>query len=80
MQELKDDGYVYDYKVTIYYNVSTNDIEYLDNNTTLESYYSYQDGKKSEYNKYNLENKIDYLVYESKPLFSKTKYKIEKVN
>ncbi len=70
----------YDYKVTIYYNVSTNDIEYLDNNTTLESYYSYQDGKKSEYNKYNLENKIDYLVYESKSLFSKTKYKIEKTN
>ena len=70
----------YDYSVTIYYDVSINNVEYLNDDTTLESYYSYQDGKKSEYNKYNLEDKIEYLVYESKPLFSKTKYKIEKVN
>lgn len=71
----------YDYLITIYSNVTiNNDIEYLDDDTTLESYYSYQDGKKSEYNKYNLEDKIDYLIYESKPLFSKTKYKIEKSN
>ena len=70
----------YDYSVAIYYDVSINNVEYLNDDTTLESYYSYQDGKKSEYNKYNLEDKIEYLVYESKPLFSKTKYKIEKVN
>lgn len=70
----------YDYSVTIYYDVSINNVEYLNDDTTLESYYSYQDGKKSEYNKYNLEDKMEYLVYESKPLFSKTKYKIEKVN
>ena len=71
----------YDYSVAVYYDVSiNNDIEYLGDDTTPESYYSYQDGKKSEYNKYNLENKTDYLVYESKPLFSKTKYTIEKAN
>lgn len=70
----------YDYSVAIYYDVSINNVEYLNDDTTLESYYSYQDGKKSEYNKYNLEEKIEYLVYESKSLFSKTKYKIEKVN
>lgn len=70
----------YDYSVAIYYDVSINNVEYLNDDTTLESYYSYQDGKKSEYNKYNLEDKIEYLVYESKSLFSKTKYKIEKVN
>ncbi len=70
----------YDYSVAIYYDVSINNVEYLDDDTTLESYYSYQDGKKSEYNKYNLEDKIEYLVYESKPLFSKTKYKIRKAN
>ena len=69
----------YDYSIAIYYDVSiNNDIEYFKDDTTLESYYSYQDGKKSEYNKYNLENKTNYLVYESKPLFSKTKYRIEK--
>ncbi len=70
----------YDYSVAIYYDVSINNVKYLNDDTTLESYYSYQDGKKSEYNKYNLEDKIEYLVYESKSLFSKTKYKIEKVN
>ncbi|MBR3965116.1 MAG: hypothetical protein IKJ80_06890 [Clostridia bacterium] len=71
----------YDYSVEVYYNVSVdNDVEYLNDDTTPESYYSYQDGKKSEYNKYNLENKTDYLVYESKPLFSKTKYTIKKAN
>lgn len=71
----------YDYSVAVYYNVSVNsDIEYLDNDTTPENYYSYQNGKKSEYNKYVLESKTDYLVYESKPLFSKTKYTIEKAN
>lgn len=70
----------YDYSVAIYYDVSINNVEYLNDDTTLESYYSYQDGKKSEYNKYNLEDKIEYLVYESKSLFLKTKYKIEKVN
>lgn len=70
----------YDYSVAIYYDVSINNVEYLNDDTTLESYYSYQDGKKSEYNKYNLEDKIEYLVYESKSLFSKTKYKIEKVD
>ena len=71
----------YDYSIAIYNDVSINsNIEYLEDDTTLESYYSYQDGKKSEYNKYNLENKTDYLVYESKPLFSKTKYTIEKAS
>lgn len=69
----------YDYLVAIYYDVSINqNIEYLDDDTALENYYAYQDGKKSEDNKYNLENKTDYLVYESKPIFSKTKYTIEK--
>lgn len=69
----------YDYSVAIYYDVSiNNNIEYFDDDTTLENYYAYQDGKKSEDNKYNLENKTDYLVYESKSLFSKTKYTIEK--
>lgn len=70
----------YDYSVAIYYDVSINNVEYLNDDATLEGYYSYQDGKKSECNKYNLEDKMEYLVYESKPLFSKTKYKIEKVN
>lgn len=70
----------YDYSVAIYYDVSINNVEYLNDDATLESYYSYQNGKKSECNKYNLEDKMEYLVYESKPLFSKTKYKIEKVN
>ena len=71
----------YDYSIAIYFDVSiNNDIEYIDEDSSPESYYVYQDGKKSEYNKYNLGNQTNYLVYESKPLFSKTKYEIEKAN
>lgn len=71
----------YDYSITIYSNVTVNnDIEYLDDDASPESYYVYSDGKKSESSKYDFGNSTRYLVYESKPLFSKTKYKIEKIN
>lgn len=71
----------YDYSITIYSDVTiNNDIEYLDDDASPESYYIYSDGKKSEYSKYDFSNSTRYLVYESKSLFSKTKYKIEKVN
>lgn len=71
----------YDYSITIYSNVTiNNDIEYLDDDVSLESYYVYADGKKSESSKYYFGNSAKYLVYESKPLFSKTKYRIEKTN
>ena len=70
----------YDYSVEIYSDVSIdNDIEYLDDDATPDYYYSYQDGKKSEDNKYVLENRTEYFVYESKPLFFKTRYRIENV-
>lgn len=36
----------YDYSVAIYYNVSVNNVKYLDDDTTLESSYSYQDERK----------------------------------
>ncbi len=71
----------YDYSITIYSNVTiNNDIEYLDDDASPESYYVYADGKKSESSKYDFGNSTRYLVYESKPLFSKTKYRIEKTN
>lgn len=52
----------------------------LDMMRMTESYYVYADGKKSEFSKYDFDNSTRYLVYESKPLFSKTKYRIEKTN
>lgn len=71
----------YDYSITIYSNVTiNNDIEYLDDDSSPESYYVYADGKKSESSKYDFGNSTRYLVYESKSLFSKTKYRIEKTN
>lgn len=69
----------YDYSVTIYNDVSVSDVEYIDDSTNPETYYTYQDGKKSESNKYKLSNKKSYNVYESKTLFSKTNYKLEEV-
>lgn len=73
--------YDFDYSITIYSKVSiNNDIEYLDDDKIPEHYYIYQNDEKSEYNKYNLENQTIYLISESKPLFSKTKYTIEKSN
>lgn len=70
----------YDYSVTTYYNVSLNDVEYIDDYMGLENYCSYQNGKKSIYNKYNFDKKQTYVVYESKPLFFKTNYKFVEVN
>lgn len=71
----------YDYSIIIYSNVTiNNDIEYLDDDASPESYYVYADGMKSESSKYDFGNSTRYLVYESKPLFSKTKYRIEKAN
>lgn len=71
----------YDYSIIIYSNVTiNNDIEYLDDDASPESYYVYANGKKSEFSKYDFDNSTRYLVYESKPLFSKTKYRIEKTN
>lgn len=71
----------YDYSITIYSNVTiNNDIEYLDDYGSLESYYAYADGKKSESSKYDFSNSTSYLVYKSKLLFFKTKYGIEKTN
>lgn len=71
----------YDYSITIYSNVTmNNDIEYLDDDASPESYYVYADGKKSKSSKYDFGNSTKYLVYKSKPLFSKTKYRIEKTN
>ncbi len=68
----------YDYSVSIYYAVSVNnDIEFYYDDISSENYYSYSDGSKSDSNKYSFENKVDYAVYETKPLFSKTKYIIE---
>lgn len=66
----------YDYSVTIYNDVSVSDVEYIDDSTNPETYYTYQDGKKSESNKYSLSNQKVYNVYEKKPLFSKTKYEL----
>ena len=66
----------YDYFVTIYNDVSANDVEYVDDPTNSETYYTYQDGKKSESNKYEFSNKKTYNVYEENPLFSKIKYPI----
>lgn len=69
----------YDYSVTIYNDVSVSDVEYIDDSTNPETYYTYQDGRKSESNKYELSNKKSYNVYENKTLFSKTNYKLEEV-
>ena len=69
----------YDYSVTIYNDVSVSDVEYIDDSTNPETYYTYQDGKKSESNKYSLSNQKVYNVYEKKPLFSKTKYELVEV-
>ena len=55
----------YDYSITIYSNVTiNNDIEYLDDDASPESYYVYADGKKSESSKYDFGNSTRYLVYE----------------
>lgn len=69
----------YDYSVTIYNDVSVSDVEYIDDSSNPETYYTYQDGKKSESNKYSLSNQKVYNVYEKKPLFSKTKYELVEV-
>lgn len=66
----------YDYSVTIYNDVSVSDVEYIDDSTNPETYYTYQDGRKSESNKYEFSNQKAYNVYEKKPLFSKTKYEL----
>ena len=67
----------YDFLISVYYDVSVNeDITYSDD-ISSEVFYSYSDGTKSKDCKYNLENKAEYAVYETKPLFSKTKYKFE---
>lgn len=70
----------YDYSISIYNDVSVDDVEYIEDSATPETYYTYQDGKQSESNKYNLTSKKVYFVYERKPLFSKTKYVIEEAN
>lgn len=69
----------YDYSVTIYNDVSVSDVEYINDSSNPETYYTYQDGKKSESNKYSLSNQKVYNVYEKKPLFSKTKYELVEV-
>ena len=69
----------YDYSVTIYNDVSVSDVEYIDDSTNPELYYTYQDGRKSESNKYELSNQKSYNVYEKKTLFSKTKYELVEV-
>lgn len=68
----------YDYLISVYFTVSVNeDIEYVDDTSSLENFYSYSNGKSSIRSKYNFESKVNYSVYESNPLFSKkTKYKI----
>lgn len=70
----------YDYSVTIYNDVSSGEVEYVDDPTNSETYFTYQDGRKSKSNKYELSDKNTYNVYEEKPLFSNTKYKFEEVN
>ena len=69
----------YDYSVTIYKNVSVRDIEYIDDSANPEIYYTYQDGRKSESNKYEFSNQKSYSVYEKKTLFSKTKYELKEL-
>ena len=70
----------YDYSMTIYSNVTVNnDVEYLEDGSVPESYYVYSDGKKTEVNKYDFSDSTRYLVYESKSLFSKTKYQFEEI-
>lgn len=66
----------YDHSVTIYNDVTVKDVEYIDDSTNLESFYTYQDGRKSESNKYVLSNQKSYNVYEKKTLFSKIKYEL----
>lgn len=66
----------YDHSVTIYNDVTVKDVEYIDDSTNLETFYTYQDGRKSESNKYVLSNQKSYNVYEKKTLFSKIKYEL----
>lgn len=69
---------VHDYTVTIYNDVTSNEIEYIDDTSYLDIYYTYQDGKKSESQKYSISGEKSYNVYEKKGFF-KTKYKLVEV-
>lgn len=64
----------YDYIITIYNNLGINDdVEYLDDTSGSEQFYTYKDGTSTDKNKYIFKEEIKYVVYEKESLFS-TKY------
>lgn len=70
----------YDYYIEIYNDVTVDDNpEYLEEDSSPEVYYTYDNDKKTVKNKYILNDRTDYKVTKSKFLFFKTKYKFEKI-
>lgn len=64
-------------------NYNTNIYAKNDYDYSITIYYNVvynEDLSTYDWNEYNLDNRKEYIVYETKPLFSKTKYSIEEVN
>lgn len=56
-----------------------NDVEYLDDTSSSEQFYTYKDGTSTDKNKYIFKEEIKYVVYEKESLFStKYNFKLEK--
>lgn len=68
----------YDYLVRIYSDVTTNKVEYIDDVSSLDTYYKYKDGKTSETNKYDMSDVKEYYAYK-KGSKSGVKYEFEEV-
>ena len=58
----------YDYVIRIYTDVTVNEVEYIDDTRSLDQYYEYKDGKKSETNKYDMYGMKEYYAYKKDPM------------
>ena len=68
----------YDYVIRIYTDVTENDVEYIEDTNSLDNYYKYKDGKKSETNKYDMFDAKEYYAYKKESKL-KVIYKFEEV-
>ena len=66
------------YVVMIYNDVTVVDVEYIDATLAdISLSYTYTDGKRSEINRYNMEGKKTYYVYEERDMFGNSTYEFE---
>ena len=73
--EPEDDEEDYLYKVCIS-DATLEDVEYLDDDYSGDSYFKYDDGKKSLENKYETDDEEEYYIYEKKGFLGFKKYEV----